>query len=67
MPDDGAPPRKKFATKRKRKPKKWSPVKQEPSDSDTYQAMGRTNPWRLSGFGSHDTIAWLPRPYLPWP
>ena len=32
------------------------------------QAMGRTNPWRVCGEGSHDTVAWVARhqvPYLP--
>ena len=40
MPDDGAPPRKNFVS-RKRKRAEWSPVKLEPSDSESYQAMGR--------------------------
>ena len=64
MPDDGAPPRKHLAVRsKKRKKEQYAPVKLEPIE---YQVR-RTNPWRLSGFGSHDTIQWLPRPYLPWP
>lgn len=63
MPDDGGPPRKQLAHRsKKRKPEEYEAVKLEPD----YQVR-RTNPWRLSGFGSHDTIQWLPRPYLPWP
>ena len=67
MPDSGGPPRKQFAKKRKHKKRdEYGPVKVEPSDSD-YQAR-HTNPWRVSAWGSHDTINWLPRymvPYLP--
>ena len=66
MPDDGGPPRKQL-TKRRKKRKyedEYAPVKVEPEVLD-YQAR-RTNPWRLSGLGSHDTIAWLPHPLEPW-
>ena len=37
-------------------------------ESRPNQATGRTNPWRVSAEGSHETVAWIPRhmvPYLP--
>ena len=66
MPDDyeGGPPRKQLAhrSQKRKKPEAYGEVKLEP---EIYQVR-RTNPWRLSGFGSHDTIAWLPHPLEPW-
>ena len=39
-------------------------MKLEPSDSE-YQAMGRTNPWRVSWEASHETVAFVPRHMVP--
>ena len=69
MPDEGAAPRKQLAkpSKKRKQSEEYAEVKLEPWSD--YQVL-RANPWRLSAFGSHDTVRWLPRdqvPYLPWP
>ena len=59
----------KRAKKRRRREKSSDTEgKLEESEWRPNQATGRTNPWRVSAEGSHETGAWIPRhmvPYLP--